>query len=154
MKNRLEAFTLIEVLITLVITGIAVAMAGYAFSTVRSMSDKVNAGINGAGSSYFLLSDVERLFSSETEPTYRFNEIKFSAVSYDFGVEYTVRKQNGRLDTFSNHLLQPIHGVAIDRQLKRPMDSLVFRFGDSEFKLKKQGSLADHVNENIGHGED
>lgn len=154
MKNRLQAFTLIEVLITLVITGIAAVMAGYAFRTVKSMSNKVSAGISGVESGYFLMSDVERLFSSEADPNFRFNEVKFIDTSYDFGVEYTVRKQKGRIDTFPNYLVQPIHGSTIDEQIKLPVDSLAFIQGEAEFKLKKQGSLADYVNKSIEHGKD
>ncbi len=154
MKNRLRAFTLIEVLITLVITGIAVVMVGYAFRTVKSTSNKVSAGISGVESCYFLMSDVERLFSSEAGPIFRFNEVKFTHTSYDFGVEYTVRKQNGRIDTFPNHLVQPVHGSTIDKRFKQPVDSLAFIHQEAEFKLKKQGSLAEYVNNSIEHGED
>ena len=154
MRNRLKGFTLIEVIVTLILSCIVIVMAGYGFNMVKSTFHNTTSEMLGVESVYMVMADVEYLFNAETKATYRFNEVKFSQTSYDFGVEYTVRKQFSRLDTFSSFITRPEFGSTVNRQSMVAVDSLRFRFQDTDLVLLKSGSLADYIKTRIEYGQD
>lgn len=154
MKTKLNAFTLVEMLTAMTITTIVVFLTYYSFRTVSGLSHDINSGLGQTESSYLLMADVERSFMTSENFSSRFNEVIFDVTNYDFGAEYTVRRQADRIDTFSNVFTKPMVGFSQPQKLNTlPFDSLSFEYKESRFTFRRNTTLETHVNRVIANGQ-
>lgn len=116
----------------------------------------MRSGLSTSESNYFLLADIERQFNKDDDIMVQFNDVIFENVRFECGVEMTLRKQAGRIDTLNPLITSPKLNLATsNHNSEHPLlDRLIFTAGDQTYDLICQGSLADNINQRIRNGQD
>lgn len=156
-NRKLKAFTLIEIMVSLVITSVVMLMAAYGFNTVVTLSDTERSSLSVSKASYFLLVDVEKQFMTGKIIETQFNDLTIGEVVFELGPELAFRKQINRIDTLPTFLDNPVYAYAIISRINSAtsiQDSLSFSAGEATYALTRQSSLPNYINQRIQHGED
>lgn len=152
--SRLQAFTLLEMLAAMALISVVVMFSAYGMGTVRQLSADMREGLSVSESTYFIVSDMESRLSAGLPVRMRFSEVAIADVTYDLGLEWSVRWQHHVSDTFPVPFTEPMF-AEFDTTASTgvPIDVLTLRSGDLVFPISRGSSIADMVN-TIVHGQD
>ncbi len=155
MKSKLQAFTLLEMLVASAITTMVMLMAGYSFRVINDMSGKFKHGIETSESSYLILSELESRFLREEQVMLRFREVRFAGVQYELEPEWLLRKQENVTDTFRIEFKEPllVHLQRTDHPNYTMEDRFSFQNEKGVFLVSRRSSIVDLINSTV-HGKD
>lgn len=152
--NRLQAFTLLEMLAAMALTSVVVMFSAYGLGTVQQLSADMRGGLTASEFTYFMVSDMEARFSNGQPVRVRFSEVRIGDVTYDLGPEWSVRWQHHVSDTFPVPFTEPVFSEFDTTASESvPVDVLTLRSGDLVFPICRGSSIADMVN-TLVHGQD
>ncbi|MBI1286281.1 MAG: prepilin-type N-terminal cleavage/methylation domain-containing protein [Flavobacteriales bacterium] len=152
-NGKLRAFTLVEMMVSMLIVTVVLMMAAYGFRTVTEVSRRIRSELERSESNYLILSNVEQQFKRNRVLTKHFNDIQLDDVLFEFGVETTLRRQEGRIDTFPSVISEP-KLIEEKSEAEGLISELVFQADSTVFVLKGSGDLALWMNERTRNGQD